>query len=278
MIKNNYSPLNGSSILFPLQDGMAFVMQMYKGMMKYTLPQMLKEGYEPLSVARAMDLRNDICDFVPKDELSNVNASMSKHFGTNMAKLLYTLFHSDIPTADSVLFHPDGRVKFSWESDNFKNMKEDAQFYFGMLNLEKNSNLKRFDDFPERKNGLQLCFSREDVKKYTGISSRFVPDFAENPLLLALARGDEERCSRYVRNIFSVNKNPDVLQFVFPEKNPKYECENSIVLARCLNSVPSKTDVNSNFLFDSCSMDSEDAYLIGIPKKLKRVERILENM
>jgi hypothetical protein len=142
------------------------------------MPELIKQGFTPLSMAQVMQRRLDVLGSTPEVE----DAWWMHYFDTG----------------DAVVYHPDGRIKVVLDSQIARELNPKSTLRNGALVLS--------DGMYEQMQGEE--FSKEDVEKYAKYSKReslSLKEAMNNPLWKALAR-DPKLLKEYAKATFKEAK------------------------------------------------------------------------
>ena len=151
-------------------------------------------------------------------------------------------------SADSVMYHPDGRIKIVLDSNNIKNLNPKSEIgWFESLVLDSGT----FD----KTEGIE--FSRKDIAKYINSFSG-QSNSIHNPLWLALARNDASLLEEHMFNVGCRNGNTQFMKVWISEQIPTYEVEKPLSISS-INSGSNISGVNGYLRVNS-------GCLVGIKK------------
>ena len=154
------------------------------------MPLLIKEGRVPMSVSGLMKRRLEVENSKDKDLR---NYYLNNYFGTG----------------DGLARHPDGRVKIVLDAKQLKELNPESEL------LLLGGGLILTDGVYEALEGLE--FNTKDLDKYTGRPLK-KGEVKDNPIWLALARGDQHLLDEYTDMIFAKAK----IQFNYNENMGLY--------------------------------------------------------
>ena len=197
-----------------------------------TMSQLLEEGYEPITIHELIKIRVHALESGNED-------------------LIDKWVHNNFIAGDSIIYHPDGRIKVVIKSQRLRKINSNSSLSFGSLKLLPGT----FDETQ----GVE--FSKAQVEKFANKSLK-QSEARENPIWLALAQYDIELLKRYVKLLFLKPKMTRSMP-VRISKDSEFECER----LWCLNNLFNISNVNGN---DNGQLDYNGGRLIGVAPKVQR--------
>lgn len=190
MVMDNiqYTPKEGNRVVVPLY-GQNLVQKM---------PELIAQGYKPISIAQIMEERLKEAKGL---EVAREN-DYHKIWGGD-----------DLYSGDSILYHPDGRIKVVLDSKKVRNINDISSLKNGSIVLPKGT-------FEKRK-GVE--FSKKDTKRFTGKSLE-LSKILKNEIWLTLARGDKKLLTEYAGEV-SLRSTSRMLMNILVNDAPEFETE-----------------------------------------------------
>ena len=185
MDKIQYIPKDGSSIVVPA----------FNGRTVDRMPELVAQGYSPISVAGIMEQR--------LNAWQSDDQELAQLWGKNY-----------FDSGDGIMYHPDGRIKVVPDSETLRKVNPNTPLrWYGAQVLSEGS----FD----KAQGEE--FSRKDVKRFANEYLK-QKDVLNNPIWLALVRGDKELLKDYAGQVYSRINDPNLMK-IWVSDAPDFEAE-----------------------------------------------------
>jgi len=241
------------NIQYAQKEGSGILVYIYNGRTIDQMPKLIGQENTPMSVADLIDLRNRAFKSGNDDWIKQV---------------CYNYFDS----GDGIVYHPNGNIKIDLDSANLRGLTSNSEknlSWNGALNLEKEIGAKRFADLPNEIDGVQLLFTPEEIKEYTGnyLTESQVP---KNKFWLAFARGDEERLGTYAREVYSRNNDSELMKVWISPKSPDFEAER----LWCLDGFDFNSSVDGDY---DGQLDDSDGRLAGVAPEAQTCDEVGQN-
>lgn len=227
MDKIQYTPKEGSSLVVPV----------FNGRTVDRMPELVAQGYSPISVAGIMEQR--------LNAWQSGNQELAQLWGKNY-----------FDSGDGIMYHPDGRIKIVPDSETLRNVNPNTPLkWYGAQVLSEGS----FD----KAQGEE--FSRKDIKRYANelLSQK---DVLNNPIWLALARGDKELLKDYAGQVFSRINNSKLMGIGVSDA-PDFEAER----LWCLDGLGSGSYVGGD---SDGRLVNDDGRLVGVAPKVQACDEV----
>ena len=177
--------------------------------------------------------------------------------------LINQVYRNYLDSGDGIVYNTDGRIKIFLDSLNLKKLNpldKNNLAWSGALNLEKKDGVIRFDELPDEANGIQLVFTRDEINKYIQMNN--TPDtVCENKILLALARGNEERLETHAENVAQLTRRSNVMNLHI-SVSPEFQAERFW----CLYNLNNISNVSGNY---NGRLDFNDGRLVGVAPEVQ---------
>ena len=214
------------TIQYVQEDKNLISLLVFQGRTITRMPELISQGYFPISIAQIM--------------MQRILAYQSEDQGQ------IDSWRNFFDSGDTIIYHPDGRAKVICDSKTLIDINLISHFRWnGSLVLPEGT----FD----KAQGEE--FSRLNFLKYTHTSLE-QNEISENPILLALTRGDKKLLSEYVK---LSNKYNVPLKIWTPFDKPRVEAERSLGL--------NYFSVESKYSILNYAMNSGKGRFVAIPKK-----------
>ncbi len=223
------------NIQYTAKEGNRVVVPVYNGRTIDTMPRLISQGYTPISLAQIMEQR--------VLEWESENQKLAQIWGNNY-----------FDSGDSIIYHPDGRIKIVHDSKSLQSVNSATQ-------LRWNGSLVLPEGTFENTEGQE--FSREDVDKFTGKYLK-QKEVLENPIWQAFARGNKELLKTYIEQVCSRIKHPSVMQINVSNEKPDFEAER----LWHFDGIDFDRYVGGDY-YQYGGLDYKFGRLVGIPQKLE---------
>lgn len=206
----------------------------FKGKSIFSMPKLISSGYMPISSSEIMEQRIIASNKIDNSDLKKDWLSIPYNSG------------------DSVIYHPEGRIKIVYDSPTLRAVDSYDQ-------LGNDGSLILDDGYFREVPGPE--FSKNEVELYTGCEMK-KKDVLNNPIWLASVRGDKHLFTEYVNMVFSLLPECDKLMNLFiSNQNPNFENEKLLSLG----------GIGNGFALDGSGTSSLNyfagGYLIGVRKR-----------
>lgn len=222
-----YKPKEGSSLVVPV----------FNGRTVDRMPELVAQGYSPISVAGIMEQR--IKAWQSGDQ------ELAQLWGKNY-----------FDSGDGIMYHPDGRIKVVPDSETLRSVNPNTSLkWYGAQVLSEGT----FDKVQGEE------FSRKDVKRFANeyLKQNEAP---ENPIWLALARGDKELLKEYVGQVYSRINDPDLMK-IWVSDAPDFEAER----LWCFGGLDNGSLVVGD---NGGRLDGDGGRLVGVAPKMQACDEV----
>ncbi|MBU1202393.1 MAG: hypothetical protein KJ583_07725 [Nanoarchaeota archaeon] len=141
------------------------------------MPELIEQGFSPLSMAQVMQRRLDVLGSTPEVK----DAWWMNYFDTG----------------DGIAYDRSGNIKIEYDSPTMRSLNPESKLKSGALVLAD-------DDAFEKIQGPE--FTSKDIAKYKFNESLRESDVNEHPFWMALARGDKVLLKEYAHQVFKKAK------------------------------------------------------------------------
>ena len=158
------------------------------------MPKLIGTGYTPISVAQIMEQRIEACQ------------SEDKKLAQLWGEICFA-------SGDTIMYHPDGRIKIVNDSEILRNINQNTQLKSYEPVLEQGT----FDKVKGK------VFSTKNILKFANKRHLNPKEILKNPIWIALARGDKKLLKEYTNLVFS-KTNKTTMEIVATDR-PSFETE-----------------------------------------------------
>jgi len=229
------------NIQYKQKDGSSVLVPVFNGRTIDKMPELISQGRAPISVPGIMEQRVNAWN-------SNDN-NLAKQWGNNY-----------FDSGDSIIYHPDGRIKIVPDSQTLSNVNGNSPLrWSGSLVLPEGT----FDGV----DGVE--FSKKDIKKF---ANKYLKqgEVLKNPIWQALARGDEALLKEYAGQVYSRINDSKLMKVWISPKSPDFEAER----LWCLYGLGSVSNVNGDY---DGRLVSSDGRLAGVAPEAQTCDEVGQN-
>ncbi len=180
----------------------------YEGSIIESMPVINKKGYRAFSAFEIMLLKVN----APYLDLQ-FNNFLNSHY---------------LDTISSVIYHPDGRIKFVRESKSILSLNNKTPLTStGAIRLAVKGTTTEnieFSSYPDEDRGVQLVFSRDEIEKYANVTQGY-SESMRNLMLRAIALDNGVILEDFIDSYIS---RMDFSPIAISTKIPKYQIEKII--------------------------------------------------
>lgn len=224
-------------IQYTQKDGSSIVVPVFNGRTVDRMPELVAQGYSPISVAGIMEQR--------LNAWQSDDQELAQLWGKNY-----------FDSGDGIMYHPDGRIKVVPDSETLRKVNPNTPLkWYGAQVLSEGS----FD----KAQGEE--FSRKDVKRFANEYLK-QKDVLNNPIWLALTRGDKELLKDYAGQVYS-RINDSNLMKIWVSDAPDFEAER----LWCLSGLDYYSNVYGNY---GGLLGGDDGRLVGVAPKVQACDEV----
>ena len=217
-------------IKYMQKDGSSLEVPIFRGKTIDKMPELIARGYTPISVAGIMEQR--IKDWESGNQ-ELVGVWEKNHFGSG----------------DGIMYHPNGKIKVVPDSQTLRSVNPYTP-------LEWHGAQVLVEGTFDKTQGYE--FSREQIDKFAN-KSQTQKEVLNNPIWLALVKGDNELLKEYVGQFFSSIDRTESMS-VWISSAPLFEAER----LWCLNGIGVESDIDGN---SNGRLNGGRNRLVGVPQK-----------
>ncbi|MCB0370776.1 MAG: hypothetical protein KDD45_15465 [Bdellovibrionales bacterium] len=224
-------------IQYTSKEGSSLVVPVFNGRTVDKMPELVAQEYTPISVAGIMEQR--IKAWQSGDQ------ELAQLWGRNY-----------FDSGDGIMYHPDGRIKVVPDSETLRSVNPNTPLrWYGAQVLSEGT----FD----KAQGEE--FSRKDVKRFANEYLK-QKDVLNNPIWLALARGDKELLKDYAGQVYSRINDPNLMK-IWVSDAPDFEAER----LWCLGGLGGNSIVSGG---SDGLLDDVSGRLVGVAPKVQACDEV----
>ena len=225
-------------IKYTLKKGDSLLLPVYNGKTINRMPDLITQGYIPISIAEIIEQR--------------INAYQLKN-----QELSQLWERNYFDSGDVIMYHPDGRIKIVFDSETLRSINPLTK-----LGLFESQLLS--EGIFDKTQGIE--FSTRDIERFANkyLSKK---DVLNNPIWIALVRGDKELLKEYTNQVYSKVDNFNSMKIWIDKASPHEEERFWYI---------SSLDYGSTLYgnqFGSC-LNRNNGRLIGVDSKMNASKKI----
>lgn len=197
-------------IRYTTQDGIQYPVPVYEGRIIYQMPKIIKANQTPLSIKEIIEQR--------------VNSLRPNEWTTLAYKWCSHYFDS----RDSIMYHPDGRVKIVTNSQTILSVNKDTPL--------KDGGLQVLPDGTFNKTEGDIEFTKEEIETFNYQNSK-KQQYLEELMWMALVQNNKTLLDEY-RNLIYLrpNKTNRQMEIYIPNVKTEVEVEGILSIDGCSSS------------------------------------------